>query len=222
MAEKSARAGRVSRVEQKLRTRAAIVEACRTLIVRGEEVTMPAVAQAAEVSEATAYRHFSDLVSLVNEALGALWPSPAEALAEVDASPDPVERVGCACEFLLRRVWAYQGSVRAVIAATIVRPASVPQRPGFRFGLIDHAVDPAVTADGEHAREAVTRLKQDLAAVMSAEALFSLTDLCGLDVDRAVASLVHTAQTITRVALEEIGDPADASGDAVSSTVSSR
>lgn len=204
-AKPAARLERVSRADQKLRTRTAIVAACRTLIARGgEDVTMPAVAQLAEVSEATAYRHFSDLVSLVNEALGALWPTPEQALAEVDASPDPVARIGYACEFLLRRVWAYQGSVRAVISATIVRPDSVPQRPGFRFGLIDRAIDPVVAAESAPARAAVTRLKQDLSAVISAEALFSLTDLCRLDIDTAVASLVHTAQTITRVAIEDL------------------
>ena len=43
-----------------------------------------------------------------------------------------------------------------------------------------------------------------LAAVVSAEALFSLIDLCGLDVDRAVDSLRRTARTITEVAVDEI------------------
>jgi AcrR family transcriptional regulator len=153
---------------------------------------MPAVALAAGVSEATAYRHFADLVSLVNEALAGLWPSPAEALAPVERSADPVARIGFACEFLLRGVAAYQGSVRAVIAATITRPASVPARPGLRFGLIDQALDPVIAAAGGSAAGRLAQLKQDLAAVVSAEAFFSLTDLCGLSVDDAIASLVRT------------------------------
>jgi AcrR family transcriptional regulator len=185
----------VSRASQKLRTRGALVAACRELVGSGGELTMPAVARSAGVSEATAYRHFPDLVSLVNEALAALWPSPVEALAPVAQSTDPVARVAFATEFLCRRVLAYQGAVRAVIAATITRPPSVSTRPGFRFGLIDHALDPVTTADR------VVELKRDLAAVISAEALFSLTDLCGLDGDAAIASLVRTATTITRAAV---------------------
>jgi len=37
--------------------------------------------------------------------------------------------------------------------------------------------------------------------VVSAEALFSLTDLAGLTPDEAVASLVRTATTVTEAAL---------------------
>ena len=102
------------RANQKRRTRTAIVAACREIIRSGGAVTMPEVAAAALVSEATAYRYFPDLVSLVNEALVGLWPSPAEALEPVADSRDPVARVAYACEFLLRRVLAYQGAVRAL------------------------------------------------------------------------------------------------------------
>jgi AcrR family transcriptional regulator len=196
---------RVTHAEQKFRTRTALVDACRQLIRSGGEVTMPAVSKAAGISEATAYRHFPDLVSLVNEALTGLWPTPAEALAPVAASPDPVARVGFACEFLLRGVHGYEGAVRAVIAATITRPASVPSRPGIRFALVDQALDPVITATDPRAAALLARLKRDLAAVVSAEAFFSLTDLCGLGVEDAIASLVRTARTITAVAVHDIG-----------------
>jgi AcrR family transcriptional regulator len=92
------------RVNQKKRTRIAIVQACRELIRAGAAVTMPDVARLALVSEATAYRYFPDLASLVNEAFDGMWPSAAEALGPVAGSRDPVERVAFACEFLLRGV----------------------------------------------------------------------------------------------------------------------
>src|ERR1035438_6064244 len=111
------------RANQKKRTRIAIVEACREIIRSGGPVTMPEVARSALVSEATAYRYFPDLASLLTQALVAMWPSPADALAPVADSRDPVERVVFACEFLLRAGLAYQGAVRAVISATITRPA---------------------------------------------------------------------------------------------------
>jgi AcrR family transcriptional regulator len=161
---------------------------------------MPEVARLALVSEATAYRYFPDLVSLLNEALSDVWPSPADALAPVADSRDPVERIAFACEFLLRGVLAYQGGVRASISATIVRPESARRRPGLRFGLIDQALAPLDDTLGATDPGRLTQLKQDLAAVVSAEAFFSLTDLAGLSPDDAIASLVRTATAVTETA----------------------
>jgi AcrR family transcriptional regulator len=186
------------RINQKKRTRMAIVGACRELIRSGATVTMPDVARLALVSEATAYRYFPDLVSLVNEAFAGMWPSPAQALAPVADSGDPVERVAFACEFLLRGVLASQTAVRAMIAATITRPEQAAIRPGLRFGLIDEALAPLNdTLDPVR----LTRLKQDLAAVVSAEAFFSLTDLARLTPEEAIASLVRTAAAVTAATL---------------------
>jgi AcrR family transcriptional regulator len=183
-----------SRVNQKERTRQAIVAATRELIRSGGEVTMPAVAKSALVSEATAYRYFPDLASLLREALTGVWPSPETALAPVAGSDDPVERVACATEALLRHVLTYQGAVRAMIAATITRPDQAAMRPGHRFGLIDEALRPEAGTAG------LAQLKRDLAVVISAEALFTLTDLCGLSPEDAIASAVHTARTLTQAA----------------------
>ncbi|MFD4623870.1 TetR/AcrR family transcriptional regulator [Streptomyces sp. NPDC058475] len=193
------------RSNQKKRTRTAIVEAARELIGTGDEVTMPAIARAALVSEATAYRYFPDLPSLIGEALAGVWAAPADALRPVEDSADPVERTAFACEFLLRGILERQGAVRAMIAATITRPETVTMRPGIRFGLIDHALVPLEHTLGAADPEAFAQLKRDLAVVVSAEALFTLTDLCGLDVDTAVASAVRTATTLTEAAVRAAG-----------------
>lgn len=189
------------RSNQKKRTRTAIVEAARALIGTGAEVTMPAIARAALVSEATAYRYFPDLPSLISEALAGVWPAPADALRPVADSRDPVERTAFACEFLLRGILARQGAVRAMIAATITRPDAPTTRPGIRFGLIDHALAPLQDALGATDPDAFAQLKRDLAVVVSAEALFCLTDLCGLDPNEAVTSAVRTATTLTEAAV---------------------
>ena len=185
------------RANQKTRTRRAIVDACRELVRTGSDVTMPEVAKRALVSEATAYRYFPDLVSLLGETIDGMWPSPAEALQPVASSLDPVERVSFACEFLLRGVLSYQGAVRAMISGTITRPGLAATRPGIRFGLIDHALAPF---ERTLAAPALAQLKRDLAVVVSAEALFTLTDLCGLSPDDAIASAVRTAAAVTGVA----------------------
>jgi AcrR family transcriptional regulator len=186
------------RVNQKARTRAAIVAAARELALRGDEITMPAVAEAALVSEATAYRYFPDLVSLLREADESVWPSPAQALAPVAGSDDPVERVGYAAEVLLRGVLARQSGVRAMIAGSITRPDVAASRPGHRFGLIDEALAPLT---GRVGPTAVEPLRRGLAVAVSAEALFILTDLYGLAPDEAVASAVHTARALTEAAV---------------------
>jgi AcrR family transcriptional regulator len=191
------------RANQKRRTRAAIVEACREIIRSGGLLTMPEVSKSALVSEATAYRYFPDLVSLVNEALVGLWPDPTEAFAPVADSTDPVQRVAYACEFLSRHVLEFEGAVRSTISATIIRPEMAATRPGIRFGLIDEALAPLNETLAETDRDWLARLKQDLAAVISAEALFTLIDLCGLSPEKAIASLVRTATAATEAALHK-------------------
>ena len=186
------------RANQKLRTRTAIVQAAAELSRTGRELTMSEVAKAALVSEATAYRYFPDLASLLREAIAGQLPDPAEALAPVADCDDPVERIAAATEFLLRHVLSRQGVVRALIAATITRPGQSQARPGLRYGLIDSALAPLEHTLGATDPAGLTQLKRDLSVVVSAEALFSLTDACGLDPEEAIASIVHTATTLTR------------------------
>ena len=84
--------------------------------------------------------------------------------------------------------------------ATITRPGQPHARPGLRVGLIDSALAPLEDTLGATDPAALTQLKRDLAVVVSAEALFSLTDLYGLDSEEAIRSIVHTATTLTRAA----------------------
>jgi len=189
------------RVNQKARTRMAIVGAARDLIQTGQSVTMPAVAQAALVSEPTAYRYFPDLLSLLSEAFAGLWPDPEEAMRPVAGSSDPAERIAFATEFLFRHVLAYQGAVRATIAATITRPDLARNRPGLRFGLIDHALAPLRDTMAVTDPETFSQLRLDLAVTVSAEALFTLTDLCGLTAEQAITTATRTARTLTTAAM---------------------
>jgi AcrR family transcriptional regulator len=192
------------RSNQKARTQRAIVEACIELIRQHRSVTMPEVAGVAMVSEATAYRYFPDLATLLARALAEDWPTPAEALAPVATSKDPVERVAFATRFLLRGVAERQAVVRAMISTTMVQPElSGAARPGIRFGLIDCALAPFVDGPDAVHPELLAQLRLDLAIVVSAEALFSLTDLCGLSVEDAIDSAEKTARTLTWAAFRQ-------------------
>lgn len=189
------------RSNQKERTRTAIVTAARDAIAAGDEITMPDVARRALVSEATAYRYFPDLASLLRAALADIWDTPEHAMAPAAGSDDPVERIGFAAEVLLREVLAHQAAVRALVAASVTRPAMAGVRPGRRIGLIDEALRPLNATMAVRHRAEFEQLKRALAIVVSAEALFTLTDLLGLAPETAVASTVQTARSVTAAAL---------------------
>jgi AcrR family transcriptional regulator len=189
------------RLNQKARTKRAIIDACVKLIRQQRSVTMPEVAKEAMVSEATAYRYFPDLATLLSSALAEDWPSPQDALAPVASSSDPVERVGYATRFLLQGVAEREAVVRSMIAATISQQQfSIRARPAIRFGLIEYALAPFSDAFPPSHSGIRAQLQLDLAVVMSAEALFILTDLCGLSLDDAIDSAENTARTLTTAA----------------------
>lgn len=186
------------RSNQRARTERALIDACRKHMLEGGQLTMPEVANTALVSEATAYRYFPDLTSLLARAFDEGWAPPEEALASVEASNDPAERVANATRYLLTGIVQRQGAVRAVIAGTITRPGDVKRiRPGRRFGLIDEALRPFARKLDPVVDQ---QLRRDLAVVMGAEALFILTDLVGLDIKEAIESACATAVTLTRAA----------------------
>jgi AcrR family transcriptional regulator len=191
---------RRGRTNQKERTRRAIVAAAREVIASGGEVTMPDVARRALVSEATAYRYFPDLASVLREALTGIWLSPQQALAAVAYSDDPVERIGYATEVLLREVLAYEGAVRSMIAGAVTRPGTA-RLPGRRFALIDEALRPLEATMAVRQPARFEQLKRGLAVVLSAETLFTLTDLCGLTPELAIASAIETARSLTVAAI---------------------
>ena len=111
--------------------------------------------------------------------------------------------MAAATEYLLRHVLTFQKAVRATIAATIGAPEEAPAtRRGMRFDLIDHALAPLAETVGED-DPVLLQLKRDLAVVVGAESLFCLVDQCGLSPEEAIASVVHTATTLTRAASRE-------------------
>jgi len=184
------------------RTRSAILAAARDLADSGAEITMPAVAAAARVSEATAYRYFPDLVSLLRAAV--MTEDLVAVMRSVARGDDPVERIGQAAEILGQATLRRQGAVRVVVASAIARPATAKDRPAHRFGLIEHALAPWIGQCGPAARADADQLVRGLAVVISAESIFTLTDLCGLAPEAAVASLVTTARQMTAAAVAAV------------------
>jgi AcrR family transcriptional regulator len=187
------------RTNQRARTRQAIVGACRQRIESQTELSMRDIAAHALVSEATIYRYFPDLTSLLNETMRGVWPTGEEVVAPIAGETDPVRRVCFAAENFLRRALRYHRVIRAVISSTIAHPEFSGVRPGHRFPFIKAALDPVPDDILSHDR--AERLAVELASVLSPGALFDLIDLCGLSEDDAVAVTLRIATAVTRVAL---------------------
>ncbi|MFG2965672.1 MULTISPECIES: TetR/AcrR family transcriptional regulator [unclassified Streptomyces] len=199
MVERSGPNGLSSQME---RTRSAIVAAARDLADTGAEITMPKIAAAARVSEATAYRYFPDLLSLLRAAV--MSEDLVAVLRSVTRGDDPVERIGQAAEVLGRAVLRRQGAVRVVVSSTIAKPSMAKGRPAHRFGLIEHALAPWIEKSGSAGRPDVEQLVRGLALVISAESLFALLDLCDLAPEDAIAGLVTTARQMTAAAVAAV------------------
>src|ERR1700761_5086899 len=129
------------RVRQKERTRRAIAGAGRERVESGGEVTMPAVASHAGVSEATAYRYFPDLVTLLRDAVQDTWPAIDDLLgADLAGVDDVVERVARATRAFCERTLRHERAVRAIVAASLTGASD--GRPAHRFAVIEYALAP--------------------------------------------------------------------------------
>jgi AcrR family transcriptional regulator len=185
---------------QRERTRASLIESARSLIRSGSEITMPVIAHAAGVSEATAYRYFPDLLSIMEVGFVGVWPDAHDIVPSIEICSDPVERIGIAADFLARNVLKIQGAVRTMISLTIARPDLATVRPAHRMGLIETALEPLAGLNSDR----LDQLRNDLSIVVSAEALFTLLDLKNLAPEVAIASLTETAKNLVRVANRDL------------------
>jgi AcrR family transcriptional regulator len=197
------------RQNQKERTRRAIVAAAAKLIAAGTLPTMPAVADEALVSTATAYRYFPDQLSLLSAALQDGYAGIGERFEpEIGAEGDVERRVDVATEGLLRRILEREPLVRTVMALSLLRSVdgTVPHedaaavRPGFRRAWIDDALRPVEHQLGP---ESLRRLKLALGAVLSAEALIALKDIMGVDSAEAIEVCRWMARTLTAAVVGE-------------------
>src|SRR5947209_1178205 len=159
------------RINQKQRTRRAIVEAAAELV---RENKTPSVADAAEralVSRATAYRYFPSQQSLLVEVeADATQPSIDDLVASAGA--DIEARVAAIARKMARMVLADEALFRNQMRATQDAwfagqgDASVPVREGRRLVWIDKALEPAA---GTIPARALKQLRTALAVVVGVE-----------------------------------------------------
>ena len=193
------------RVNQKERTRQALLAATRALLADGEAPTIARAAERALISEATAYRYYSDLPSLLRDALAVRWPELEGVLSELRAIPAVEARAGRAAEAMARNVLAKEADIRALIALSYTSrlekgEASGPLRPSFRVALIEAVLEPLADRRADERLQ----LQRALSVVIAAEAVLSLKDATGCSDEEIVATLGWTARQIVGAATSEI------------------
>jgi AcrR family transcriptional regulator len=175
----------IGRVNQKARTREALVAATRELLSQGVSPTMEGVADAASVSRTTAYRYFPNQRAL----LTATYPHIEEAsLLGREPPQDPAARLAIVVEDQGRRILAYEPEMRAVLRLSLeVTDSDGPELPmhrGLQIGWIEDALAPL---RGHLPQDELRQLVYGIGATLGIEAFVWLTDIGKISREDAVA-----------------------------------
>lgn len=194
-----------------------MLETAIRLMQSGRMPSVSDVAEAADVSRATAYRYFPNQAAMiqaaVDEALGPIldW-RPAEGPGARDVEAD----VEALISFAFPRLEAYEATHRAALmlaldqwqrrrAGTLGSEARVVR--GNRRGLLKAAVAPLADTIGVDSAE---RVAKALSLVFGVEAIVILKDIWGLEEPAAREVVTWAARALVRAAKAEAGEGATA------------
>ena len=192
------------RTKQKQRTRQALVDAAKTLAANGRTLTIADVAEAAQVSVATAYRYFSNPNDLILEAA-----TPRVPQIMADLPDDPADRIDEVVRRLAEIQFGDEALWRAILRADLERwaheavldpAARVPTRGSTRLDMVQEALAPL--ADKLPAELHRTLIMATM-LVCGMEALVAARDACGLEPDEATKVMRWAAQALLQVALRD-------------------
>lgn len=188
------------------RTRRLMMETATRLMQDGMTPSISEVADAAEVSRATAYRYFSSQSALVqdvvDEALGPIlnWTSEKK---------DVEERIADLLETSLPRIYEFEATFRAALMLSLDIGAKEqasghvgePQfKRGHRLNLLREALSPLRS---EFTEAQFDRLVQALSLFFGVEALIVLKDMSHLDSEQTKSTLLWASNALVREVLAE-------------------
>lgn len=199
------------RMNQKLRTRAALMAAATEIVRRGEIPTVVQVADAALISKSTAYRYFPSQEALIAEALldaanrsdldavYAAAGTPGTAAARLDAV------IQADHALVVKHEAAFRKTIRAMLADDASDPP-VPRRPGNRLRYLTEALQPLHDRLGD---ERLQRLVAALSMCVGMESIIVMKDICGLTPEEAEAVKRWAAAALLQAALGEVTPTGD-------------
>ncbi len=197
------------RVNQKLRTRQALIEAARELVAAGANPTLAEVAEHALVSKTTAYRYFASAEALLTEMVfDPDFPTVDEVLSA--SGDEPTARVLAVEEAVNDALLAHERAMRVIVRNAIDVALGgtddVPTRLGRRRRLIDAALQPL---EDEIDADALQRLRDALALVIGPEAILAARDVCRLSPEETRKVTRWAAEALVAHALARRSGAAD-------------
>jgi AcrR family transcriptional regulator len=197
------------RVDQKLRTRQALMDAAVDLVKAGLRPSVATVADQARVSRATAYRYFPSQDLMLSEALVRAGARAGLDPIERGSQPaDPMKRTAQITRQAAQFSLDHEERLRTALRLSL-DPNSGYQRPGRRGQWVAEMLGSLSETLDDATRE---RLSAALNLVVGVDAIVVLTDIVGLDRSRVAEVLEWIAVTLvdscTDPELEESEPPA--------------
>lgn len=185
------------RVRQKLSTRAAILEAAKSLMEKKGEISLEEIAIQANISRATIYRYFPKLELLLVEAsLDVHFKSPDELAAQVKTKPlaekiffiqNYYNKLAEEHELLFRRY------LSSALNVSITSKKKI--RGARRVATLEKALSPFKK---ELSHKVCENLKNICSILMGIDALVVSKDVCGLNNQQSRAVLQWGIQMILK------------------------
>ncbi len=187
------------RVNQKQRTRAALIRAAQDLVAAGTTPTVEQAATAAGVSRAVGYRYFPNQHAL----LAAAHPETAvTSLLPPNPPADPAERLANVVSEFTSLITRTEPQQRTMLRLSLnddnnAPRAALPLRQGRAIAWISEALAPL---RDQLTDEQVHHLALAIRSAIGIEALTWQTDVAHLTRDESVALMSWTAQALLHAA----------------------
>ncbi len=181
-----------STVSKRSRTREAILAGARSLMSRGEAVTVAAAAAEEGISRATAYRYFSDAQVLASEAGLAIKVLPYEVV--VDGCDGPRARTLAVSRYILDFSLEHEAAFRQFLARNLdawLAHGPSDRRGARRVEMFNRALEDSGLSNIDQAR-----LVNGLTAASGTEAMIALYDIAKVDEDAARQAVRDVAEAL--------------------------
>jgi AcrR family transcriptional regulator len=189
------------RTAQKIRTRNALIDAARALIVSGVTPTVEEAADAASISRTTAYRYFpnqQDLLVASYPMIELRSPLAEHSPVSVEARLDAI--VGAYLGQTIENETALRAALRLSLDPQGTYREKLVLRQGRAITWLKEALEPL---RGRLSEQAIERLVYAIRATAGIEALIWLCDIAGLSREEAKALMMWSARALLRSALAE-------------------